>query len=247
MKRNSFRLIALVLVAVGFLLACFFGTWTHSTVLVLMTDDLPTPETPSVLNRIAGLALLVAVAGAIGVCFLPFRNGQRELPIFFRAHVFVPLLFAAWILSGAAFPFSPHQLTHDLPDFLLGADDWGVGNIYTFTKLAYWVALFAGCAACGRLAENPVPTLAGVAKRFRLCVPHLIAAGMLPAVGGVLGGACAPLFEDLALLYVWLLVGFFAIVALQAHGDSVRRRWPRLVAWLVAFGWLFVSVARHRP
>ncbi len=88
----------------------------------------------------------------------------------------MPVLFALWVLAGLLFPFSPHQLTHTLPAFLLGADDWGVGNIYTYTKLADWVALLAGCAACAHLANENTTVEQGFIKRLRLCFPHLIAA-----------------------------------------------------------------------
>ena len=200
----------------------------------------------------AMIALSIAVwalfVGAVALAFLPFRRSQRELPVFFRAHLFVPVLFALWVLAGSAFPFSPHQLTRVLPSFLLGADDWGSGNIYTYTKLADWVALLAGCAACTRLAPEGASAADGFAKRFRLCFPHLLAAAALHFVPAVFEASIhSALAVDNGLLFLWLLVGFAAITALQSLADDLRSRWPMVLSWLVAFGWLFVPVADFRP
>lgn len=191
-----------------------------------------------------GVALLVS-AGLLACALLPFRRSQRELPFFFRAHFFVPVLFALWVVAGSLFPFSCKQLTQSLPGFLLGANDWGVGNIYTYTKLADWIALLAGSAACARLVAASASMSSGIAKRLQLCFPHLLA-------GAVLHGL--PVFDphealsvDLALLFAWALAGFAAITALQSFAEASRRRWPVALSWLVAFGWLFVSVARFRP
>ena len=200
----------------------------------------------------AEIALCIAewamMVGALVLAFLPFRRSQRELPVFFRAHLFVPVLFALWGLAGIAYPFSPHQLTRVLPGFLLGANDWGVGNIYTYTKLADWVALLAGCAACTRLASGGASAANGFAKRFRLCFPHLLAAAALHVVPAVFEASIhSAQAVDIGLLFLWLLVGFAAITSLQSLAESSRRRWPTILSWLVAFGWLFVSVARFRP
>ena len=203
---------------------------------------------PSWLVKAAGLVVWFGIVAAVGLAFLPFRRSQRELPVFFRAHLFVPVLFALWVLAGNAFPFSPHQLTRVLPGFLLGADDWGVGNIYTYTKLADWAALLAGCAACSRLASGGASAADGFAKRVRLCFPHLLAAAALHVVPAVFEASIhSALAADNALLFLWLLAGFAAITALQSLADDLRSRWPMVLSWLVAFGWLFVPVADFRP
>ena len=200
----------------------------------------------------ADIALCIAewamMVGALVLAFLPFRRSQRELPVFFRAHIFVPVLFVLWVVCGSAFPFSPHQLTRVLPGFLLGANDWGVGNIYTYTKLADWVALLAGCAACTRLASGGASAANGFAKRFRLCFPHLLAAATLHVVPPVFTTSFQSALDvDNGRLFVWLLAGFTLITALQSLADDLRSRWPMVLSWLVAFGWLFVPVADFRP
>ena len=246
MKKLALPLLVIAAAAVAFFAAfTIFGT----TAAPVVADDAPYcsggPGWAEIALSILFWAMLV---GAVVLAFLPFRRSQRELPVFFRAHLFVPVLFALWVLAGNAFPFSPHQLTRVLPGFLLGADDWGSGNIYTYTKLADWVALLAGCAACTRLAPEGAAAVDGFAKRFRLCFPHLLASAARHVVPAVFEASIhSAQAVDNGLLFLWLLVGFAAITSLQSLAESSRRRWPTILSWLVAFGWLFVSVARFRP
>ena len=246
MKKLALPLLVIAAAAVA-VFAAF--TISGTTAAPVVADDAPYcsggPGWAEIALSILFWAMLV---GAVVLAFLPFRRSQRELPVFFRAHIFVPVLFVLWVVCGSAFPFSPHQLTRVLPGFLLGADDWGVGNIYTYTKLADWVALLAGCAACTRLASGGASAANGFAKRFRLCFPHLLAAAALHFVPAVFEASIhSALAVDNGLLFLWLLVGFAAITALQSLAEDLRHRWPMVLSWLVAFGWLFVSVARFRP
>ena len=250
MKRKPL-LISFLVLAAFVVVAALIGTSTTTTEV---SDGMATCASgsceahPSWIAIAAGCAIWIGIVVAIGAAFLPFRHSRRELPVFFRAHIFVPCLFALWVCAGSLFPFSPHQLTRTMPGFLLGADDWGVGNIYTYTKLADWLALLAGCSACGRLAIDRPTFAGGFAKRFRLCQPHLIAAFALHFVPVVFGHRIHDaLTIDDVLLFLWLLVGFAAIIALQALADSTRQWWPRLLSWFVAAGWLFVPVALFRP
>ena len=246
MKKLALPLLVIAAAAVAVIAAfAVFGT----TAVPVAVDDAPYcsggPGWAEIALSILFWAMLV---GVVVLAFLPFRRSQRELPVFFRAHIFVPVLFVLWVVCGSAFPFSPHQLTRVLPGFLLGADDWGVGNIYTYTKLADWVALLAGCAACTRLAPEGASAADGFAKRFRLCFPHLLASAALHVVPAVFEASIhSAQAVDNGLLFLWLLVGFVVITALQSLAESSRRRWPTILSWLVAFGWLFVSVARFRP
>ena len=191
------------------------------------------------------ILVLSLFAAAIALAFRPFRFSQRELPVFFRAHIFVPCLFVAWVFCGNAFTFSPYQLTDVLPDFLLGAEDWGTGNIYTFTKLADEVALLVGGIACARFAEDAAAE-GGFARRVRLCRPHLLAAAILHTSSGVILGD-EGLLIDVFLLFLWLCAGFAAVAGFQALAEKIRRRWPLLLAGIAAVGWLFVPVACLRP
>ena len=250
MKRTLLILTILVFAAIVVAVA-LIGT---TTTTVVLTDGTTTCveggfiTSPSWLEAMVGGALWVGIVIAIGAAFLPFGYSRRELPIFFRAHIFVPCLFAMWVCAGSLFPFSPHQLTRTMPDFLLGADDWGVGNIYTYTKLADWLALLAGCAACGHLAIDSPMFAGGFAKLLRLCLPHLVAALALHLVPSIFEcGIHNALVIDDGVLFLWLLVGFGAIIALQSLANSTRQWLPRLLSWLAATGWLFVPVAISRP
>ena len=250
MKRKTSLAISFACLAILAMLAfCPFGTSTTICINGSTTCDGVSPETgPSWIEFLSANLLLGGIAVMIGLSLLPFRRSQRELPLFFRAHVFVPVLFALWVLAGFLFPFSPHQLTHTLPAFLLGANDWGVGNIYTYTKLADWAALLVGCAACAHLANENTTVEQGFIKRLRLCFPHLIAAvaaHFIPAVFEC--GIHNALAVDNGILFFWLLAGFVVVIALQSLAQGIKEQWSLVVSWLVAFGWLFVPVALSRP
>lgn len=198
--------------------------------------------------HIVSFTLWIGLVVAIGLAFLPFRRSQLELPAFFRAHFFVPALFMLWVVSGSFFPFSPHQLTRTMPDYLLGANDWGTGNIYTYTKLTDWLALLAGCVACVQIGDNREKMWRGFTKRLYICRPHLLAAAILHFCMGILdSGLRSELGIDLFLLFAWLIAGFSAIALSQSLSEACGRRWVSLLAWPVAFGWLFVPVALFRP
>lgn len=223
---------ALVLAAVW--IAAFGLNATNVT--TIFPDGTITHTYPDWLLALASAVTAVGFLVLLSLVFVPSDRSRHALPVWFRARWFVPALFVLWVLIGNCFPFTPHQLTHVLPAFLLGCDDWGVGNIYTFTKLADWLALLAGCLACARLPGDPPPAARGFAERFRLCLPHLVAAAVLHLPG-----------TDNLLLYLWLLAGFAAVAGLQSMADDPTRRWPRLLPWLAATAWLFVPVALQRP
>ena len=223
------------------LLALWVAAWwiSATNVTTFAPGGIVEQTYPDWLVALAGIVIPVGFLVLLSLAFVPSDRTRRALPVWFRARWYVPALCFLWSQIGLYFPFTPHQLTHVLPGFLLGSDDWGSGNIYTFTKLADWLSLLAGCLACARLPGDPLPAARGFAERFRLCLPHLVAA-IVPHLlnGGEL---------DTPLLYLWLLVGFTAVVALQSLSDDPTRRWPRLLPWLAATAWLFVPVALQRP
>ncbi len=237
---------ALLFAAALSVMATTTSMWSDGVTTYLDGSGAPRPAW---LVKAAGLVCWFGIVAAVGLAFLPFRRSQRGLPVFFRAHVFVPVLYALWNAAGTLFPFTPHQLTRTLPAFLLGADDWGVGNIYAYTKLADWVALLAGSVTCARVGDPATADGDAFAKRLRLCAPHLVAAAVLHFVPGPLfgNGSSGALTSDLLLLFVWLLAGFAAVALLQASAETSRRRRPLVFAVLVAFAWLFVPVACSRP
>ena len=225
----TFGLVLCVLLGVAF--------WLRLTNVITFYPDGTVDQTyPDWLMRLSTTVLCFGFLALLGLLFLPLDRSRHALPVWFRAHWFVPALFLLWMGIGIHFPFSPHQLTRVLPAFLLGCNDWGVGIIYTFTKLADWLALLAGCLACARLPGAPLPAMRGLKERFRLCQPHLVAAVLLHLLG-----------LDNLLLYLWLLVGFAAVAGLQSLADDPTRRWSRILPWLAATAWLFVPVALQRP
>jgi len=234
MKNKHCLAIFFVLVLVALTGAALWaGAGNVVTIHADGTVEQSRPEWAMALSAVVfGVGVLVLTS----LVFVPFDRSRRALPVWFRARWFVPALFCLYVGIGSAFPFSPHQLTRVLPGFLLGADDWGTGNIYTFLKLTDWVALFAGCLACARLPGEPLPAARGFAERCRLCLPHL-AAAIVPHLLGL----------DNLLLYPWLLVGFGAVAGFQAVAGGTGRRWRRMLPWLAAAAWIFVPVAMQRP
>jgi hypothetical protein len=234
MKNKHPLAIFLVLVLVVLLGAAF---WVGSSNVVTIHPDGTVEQTyPGWVMKLSAVVFGVCVLVLMSLVFVPFDRTRRALPVWFRARWFVPALFCLYVGIGSAFPFSPHQLTHVLPGFLLGAYDWGVGNIYTYLKLTDWLALFAGCLACARLPGDPLPAARGFAERWRLCLLHLVAA-IFPHLLGM----------DNLLLYPWLLVGFTAVAGLQAVANDPIRRCSRILPWLAAATWIFVPVALQRP
>jgi len=222
-------------------LLAFWGAaiWISATNITTFGPNGIVDQTyPAWLVTMAIVIIPVGFLFLLSLAFVPFDRTRRALPVWFRARWFVPALCFLWSQIGLHFPFTPHQLTHVLPAFLLGSDDWGSGNIYTFTKLADWLSLLAGCIACARLPGDPLPSARGFAERWRLCLPHLVAATLLHLV---------VFFPDILLLYPWLLLGFAAVAALQSLSNDPTRCWPRLLPWLAATAWLFVPVALQRP
>ena len=236
-------------IIVLFIASLWVGSTTTMTVQCL-PDGTSTQQCnyPMWLVLASWVMFFVGLVGAVGLVFTPFRKSRRELPVFFQAHLFVPALLLLWIGAGLLFPFSPHQLTRVLPGFLLGANDWGVGNIYTYTKFVDWLALLTGCAACAHFKAPATSFWDGVAKRLRLCLPHLIAALLLHLVPGIFeSGIHDALAVDETLLFIWLLVGCATVVGCQSLAEASHRRWPLVLSWLATFGWLFVPVAVNRP
>lgn len=234
MKKKHILATILVLALIAFLGATF---WVGASNVVTINPDGTVEQTyPALVMTMSSAVFGVVSLVLMSLVFVPFDRSRRALPVWFRARWFVPALFCLYVGIGSAFPFSPHQLTHILPGFLLGADDWGVGNIYTYLKLTDWLALLAGCLACAHLPDDPLPAARGFAERWRLCLPHLVGA-IVPHLLGM----------DNLLLYPWLLVGFTAVAALQSLANDPDSRLPRLLPWLAAIAWLFVPVALQRP
>jgi hypothetical protein len=173
---------------------------------------------------------------------------QNLFPIWFRAYVYIPVLAVLYVVIPLyVWDFSPYALTHTVPQFLLGATDWGSGNVYTFTKIAYWLSLILGSLANASVCSQ----IDGLANSFwwrtRLNKWHLGAAFCIPLVG-------LPSGFDTDTIDVWLLFGYFfictiSIILLLAIGE--KRKWPKALCLFLLLSlavlWGFAPVAIGRP
>ncbi|TAN37831.1 MAG: hypothetical protein EPN23_04770 [Verrucomicrobia bacterium] len=176
---------------------------------------------------------------------------QSVFPIWFRAYIIIPILAVAYFIIPLRWNFSPYALTHSLPPFLLGATDWGTGNIYTFAKIVYWISMMLGGSA-NSLCEQPASMniVSAIKWRFMHNVWHVGAALCLPLLLTFLPGGkgCIDLLD------MWLLAGYFtigvlAVLVIVSFGQ--RHMWSTCVrfCWAVAAGiaWGFVPVAIGCP
>jgi hypothetical protein len=92
---------------------------------------------------------------------------KAKLPLWFRPYIIIPVLGVLYVGIPSRWDFSPDVLTHTMPYFLVGATDWGVSNLYAFTKMAYWVGLIFGGVA-NALCDHP----AGMSLASVGGVPH---------------------------------------------------------------------------
>ena len=173
---------------------------------------------------------------------------QTLFPIWFRAYFFIPVLAVMYVAIPLFFwNFSPHALTHTMPDFLLGATDWGSGNIYTFTKIAYWIGLVLGAIANSSVVSEKSRLVGVLWWRFRLNAWHIGAAVCLPLM-------TLPRGINTDSMDMWLLLGYFLLgvfIMMLLLSIAQQRRWPRLhflfVILAMALAWGFVPVSLGRP
>jgi hypothetical protein len=173
---------------------------------------------------------------------------QSVFPIWFRPHVVIPFLGLLWVVVPLfVWNFSPYALTHTTPEFLLGATDWGSGNIYSFTKIAYWIGLILGTIANLAVVADKTNLAASVLWRIRLNAWHILAASFIP--GAVLSGGNATDSQDM-----WLLLGYLlscSLVVLFLIALAQFKRWPKglygPILLLGAVGWGLVPVSVGRP
>lgn len=173
---------------------------------------------------------------------------KAKLPFWFRPYIILPLLAVLYVGIPSRWDFSPHVLTHTMPYFLVGATDWGVSNIYAFTKIAYWLGLTLGGVANALCAHPAGMSMASVTLwRVRLNAWHFGAALFLPV-----GAAWLMQGEDrldMLLLAAYFAAGTLAIVALLKRLQD--RGSPRLVRMTVALlagvAWGFVRVSLGNP
>lgn len=173
---------------------------------------------------------------------------EAKLPFWFRSYTIIPVMAVLYVGIPSRWDFSPHVLTHTMPYFLVGATDWGVSNIYAFTKMVYWLGLILGGIA-NALCDHPAGlSLSSVLLwRVRLNAWHIGAALFLPV-----GTAWLMQGEDrldMLLLAAYFAAGALAIVALlKRFQDRESPMAARIgVALLVGVAWGFVRVSLGSP
>ncbi|NCC62601.1 MAG: hypothetical protein EOM12_17065 [Verrucomicrobiae bacterium] len=171
---------------------------------------------------------------------------QGAFPIWFRVYVFIPVLGILYVFVPLfVWNFSPHALTHTTPVFLLGATDWGSGNIYTFTKIAYWIGLVFGLLANIRVVSKEQEATGSFLWKCRLNVWHFGAAFVIPLMA-------LPDGVSTDTIDMWLLFGYFALSAcfllllLTIAQQKGQTRYI-LVSLLIAIAWGFLPVSLGRP
>jgi len=173
---------------------------------------------------------------------------QRLFPIWFRAYVIIPVLAVLYVAIPSRWDFSPHVLTHSMPYFLVGATDWGVSNIYAFTKIAYWIGILLGGSANALCAHpDDLRMMQTIRWRLRLNAWHFGAALCLPV-------GTAWLMQGDDMLDMWLLAGYLVagalgIILMLSHAQ--RCSWPMtarvFAAIIIGAAWGFVPVSFGRP
>jgi len=172
---------------------------------------------------------------------------QQRFPIWFRAYVIIPVLAVLYVAIPSRWTFSPHVLTHSMPYFLVGASDWGVSNIYAFTKIAYWIGLLLGGVANAMCVyPHELSFMESITWRLRLNAWHFGAALTLGAVTTVLMRGNDGL--DMGLLTGFLVIGSLGMMLMfsftQRWSWSATRRLCIAILLGVAWGFLPVSIGR---
>jgi len=178
--------------------------------------------------------------------FCEKKMKQSVFPVWYRAYIIIPALGILYVVVPLfVWNFSPHALTHTTPVFLLGATDWGSGNIYSFTKIAYWIGLVLGGLANIRVVPEKQELARSFLQKFRLNVWHFGAAAVIPLMN-LPGGIKTDSID------MWLLFGYFSLSAcasLWLLTTAQQKGWRRYAGFLmlIAIAWGFVPVSLGRP
>jgi hypothetical protein len=89
---------------------------------------------------------------------LPSLLRQDHLPLVLRVYVLAPLTVAAMVFAGGLFPLPPGPLCDEgMVLFMEGGCDWGVSNIFFFSKAGLLLALNVAFVVAARSASRPLP------------------------------------------------------------------------------------------
>jgi hypothetical protein len=167
------------------------------------------------------------------------------MPIWFRPYVWIPLMAVLYsVVPLCIWDFSPHVLTHSMPYFLVGGSDWGGGNVFAFTKLAYWISLVGGAVAtCSLSVAAQTSTVPDTFRFiFRNYGWHCLAAVILVLVWKLQSSTDV---GDLWSLTAYLFAGAGLIVwtarELERRG---RQAWRMILCVVIGTLWGLVPIGR---
>jgi hypothetical protein len=173
---------------------------------------------------------------------------QKIFPLWYRAYFIVPLLGVLYVVIPLfVWDFSPHALTHTTPDFLLGATDWGTGNIYSFTKIGYWIGIILGTIANIRITPKIHSMATSLFWRFRLNAWHIGAAFIIPLLSSIGGISIDSLDMWLLFGYLFICTSFILIMIAIAQAQRLPRSIYATVLFAGSLAWVFVPVSYGRP
>ena len=87
---------------------CGVAFWLHSTNVITIAQSGIVDQTyPDWLMRLSTIVLCLGFLALLGLLFLPLDRSRHALPVWFRAHWFVPALFLLWMGTGIHFPPAP--------------------------------------------------------------------------------------------------------------------------------------------
>ena len=82
--------------ALALFIFCGVAFWLHSTnVITFYQDGIVDQTYPDWLMRLSTIVLCLGFLALLGLLFLPLDRSRHALPVWFRAHWFVPALFLA--------------------------------------------------------------------------------------------------------------------------------------------------------
>lgn len=149
---------------------------------------------------------------------------QKDLPLLLRFYVLVPLALVFVAATGGLFTLPAGPLCDEgMVLFMEGGCDWGLSNVFFFSKLGALVAASFAFVVASRHRRLPWAPL----------LPHLL---LLCAIGLVLysGGRCDTYYShpNGSMGQMALEIAAFAVLGLALHPFAARQS-PATVALLV--------------
>jgi len=169
---------------------------------------------------------------------------QKDLPLLLRFYVLVPLALVVVVATGGLFTLPAGPLCDEgMVLFMEGGCDWGLSNVFFFSKLGALVTVSFAFVVASRRRQLPLAPL----------LPHLL---LLCVVGGVLssGGRCDTYYShpNGSLGQMALEIAAFAVLGLALHPLAAGKRLSTVALVVVAWNafhvgtfYVWLSVTDH--